>query len=65
MIDVEEVEYKEERLDPVLQRVKEKLPPEQFEMYKKTVDHWMKENFMYEMEQVNLKGETWHFHGKD
>lgn len=65
LIETEEVEQKEVRLDPVLERVKQKLPPDQFELYKKTIDHWMEENFMYEMEQVNLRGEEWHFHGRD
>lgn len=65
LIKVEEVEQKEVKLDPVLERVKQKLSPEQFEMYKKTVDHWMDENFKYQMEQVNIEGEEWHFHGRD
>jgi len=57
LVEIEEVEQKEKRLDPVLERVKKKLPPDQFELYKRTIDHWMDENFKYEMEQVNLEGE--------
>lgn len=53
LYDKEEIQQKEKKLDPVLQRVKEKMPPEHFEMYKKTIDHWMQANFEYEMEQRN------------
>lgn len=65
LIKVETLENKEERLDPVLERVKDRMSPENFETYKQTVDHWMRENFEYQMERANLDGEEWQFHGQD
>lgn len=62
--NVEPKEKKEERLDPVLQRVKDKMDPQGFEMYKKTIDHWMKENFLYQMEQAQEDGE-WPYNGEN
>lgn len=61
---VEEVEPKEEKLDPVLERVKDKMDPKNFEVYKRTVDHWMQENFMYQMENAQKDGE-WQYNGED
>lgn len=49
----EKVEEKEKKLDPVLQYVKERMPKEHFEMYKRTIDHWMQANFEYEMRKRN------------
>lgn len=43
-------EVKEERLDPVLVQVKEQLSPDNFEIYKRTVDDWMERNFHYQRE---------------
>lgn len=62
---VEEIEQKEQKLDPVLERVKAKMSPENFKIFKAYVDAWMDENFKYQMEQVNLKGEKWHFQSND
>lgn len=43
-------EVKEERLDPVLAQVKEQLSPDNFEVYKRTIDDWMERNFHYQRE---------------
>lgn len=43
-------EVKEERLDPVLVQVKEQLSPDNFEIYKRTIDDWMERNFHYQRE---------------
>lgn len=52
--DVEFVENEpEEKLDPVLERIKNKMDPESFKIFKRTVDVWMEENFLYEMEERN------------
>lgn len=50
---IEEAETKEERLDPVLERIKSKMDEKSFDIFKKTVDTWMQECFLYEMEQRN------------
>lgn len=52
---VEEIEKKEPKLDPVLAIVKKQLKPEDFEVYKKTIDDWMERCFLYEIEQKNKK----------
>lgn len=55
LLTVEQIKFieKKEKLDPVLERIKSKMDPEQFKLYKATVDHWMTCCFEYEMEQKN------------
>lgn len=48
VLEKEEVEVKEKRLDPVLEQVKRELSPEHFEVYKRIVDNWMERNFIYQ-----------------
>lgn len=58
--DVEFVENEpEEKLDPVLERIKNKMDPESFKIFKRTVDVWMEENFLYEMEERNNNSDDW------
>lgn len=47
------VEEQVEHLDPVMQRIKNKLDPKWWETYKKTIDHYHEECFMYQMEEKN------------
>lgn len=53
LTEVEEVEEKEEKLDPVLERIKNKVDPKTFEVYKKTIEHYWQECFLYQMEEMN------------
>jgi hypothetical protein len=36
--------------DPVLQRLKKQLDPEWFFIYKKTIEHYFQEMFLYQLE---------------
>lgn len=45
-----EEEVREPILDPVLEQVRKELPPEHFEIYKRTIDDWMERNFIYQRE---------------
>ena len=51
--NIETIEPKEIKLDPVLEQVKKLLNLKDFEVYKSTVDDWMERNFIYEIEQLN------------
>jgi len=53
----ETAEIKEERLDPVLEKVKSQMSPEDFEVYKRVVDHWQEANFLYQIELLNKTDE--------
>lgn len=46
---------KEEKLDPVLEKVKEEMDESNFEIYKKVVDDWMRRCFEYDMDMRNNK----------
>lgn len=53
---IEEVEEpKEEKLDPILQEVKEGLDPEFFEIYKNVIDDWMRRNFEKQFREEDWK----------
>ncbi len=41
--------------DPVLAQVASQLPADQFVIYKKTIDDWMRRNFEYQMDHEDGK----------
>jgi len=49
-VKISEEEIKQPVLDPVLEQVKKELSPENFEVYKRTIDNWMERNFHYQRE---------------
>lgn len=49
-VKISEEEFKQPVLDPVLEQVKKELSPENFEIYKRTIDNWMERNFHYQRE---------------
>jgi hypothetical protein len=49
-VKISEEENKQPVLDPVLEQVKKELSPENFEIYKRTIDNWMERNFHYQRE---------------
>jgi hypothetical protein len=49
-VKISEEEIKQPVLDPVLEQVKKELSPENFEIYKRTIDNWMERNFHYQRE---------------
>jgi hypothetical protein len=55
IINIEQITPVEEKLDPVLQRIKNKIDPQWFDTYKKTIEHYWEECFLYQMEKLNGK----------
>lgn len=50
---VENIEYDPQELhpDPVMQRIQKKLDPQWWETYRRTIEHYWEECFMYQLEE--------------